>query len=148
VQRVLAAWHRALDQAVVRGYAGLRATGSSAWLHQQDWRQFHEYEDLLDQSMADHPMLTLCTFPIGASRASDVLDVSRAHQVAIALRDGVWDGLETRERTADRMRQLETAHAEMASMVRGCLDAVEAELRHDRSLREDRAIAGHCNTAG
>lgn len=129
MQRVLAAWHRALDQAAARGYAGLRATGSSAWLHRQDSRQFHEYEDVLERSIAGRHMLVLCTFPVGASGASDVLDVSRAHQVAIALRHGIWDGLETRERTADRVRQFETAHAEMASMLRGRLDAEEAERR-------------------
>jgi signal transduction histidine kinase len=126
VPRVVSIWHDTIDQAVRQGYAGIRVAGSSAWLHQEDWRHFQQYEDAVNRFIADRPMLALCTFPTGVSVATDVLDVSRAHQVALALRNGVWDGLETRDRIADRMRHLETAHAE-ALLAR--LDAEEAERR-------------------
>jgi signal transduction histidine kinase len=129
LQRVVAAWYHALDQASARGFAGIRVTGSGAWLYRRDWRDFREYEDLVSASMADRRMLALCTFPIGASAAADVLDVSDAHQVTLALRNGVWERLETPERIAERMRALETANAELASLSRTRMNVDEAERR-------------------
>jgi signal transduction histidine kinase len=128
-RRVAAAWQHALDQASARGYAGIRVTGSSAWLYRRDWRDFREYEDLINESMANRSMLALCTFPIGASGAADVLDVSDAHQLTIALRNGIWERLETPERIAGHMRALETANAELASLSRARMDVDEAERR-------------------
>src|SRR5207249_1553644 len=53
LQRVVAGWQRKLDQVMPRGYSGIRVTGSTAWLHRRDWRDFREYEDAMSQSIAN-----------------------------------------------------------------------------------------------
>jgi hypothetical protein len=51
----------------------------------------------------DNVKLVLCTYPLGASRAVDILDVARAHQCSLSRRDGAWEFLETPElRRANR----------------------------------------------
>jgi hypothetical protein len=42
-------------------------------------------------------MIVLCTYSLQASRTVDMLDVARAHQCSIALRNGIWEFLETPE---------------------------------------------------
>jgi DNA-binding CsgD family transcriptional regulator len=40
-------------------------------------------------------MIVLCTYSLQASRTVNMLDVARAHQCTIALRNGNWEFLET-----------------------------------------------------
>lgn len=81
-------------QAVFRGYAGMRAEGSSAWLAMKDLGQFSAFEQRLDQLVADERMILLCSFPLGESSAGDILSAARTHQFTLALRRGVWEILE------------------------------------------------------
>jgi hypothetical protein len=60
-QRVMHGWYTKLAQALTRGYVGMRANGNEAWLEHKDWKEFSEYEQALNASIANHPMLGLCT---------------------------------------------------------------------------------------
>jgi signal transduction histidine kinase len=97
LQRVMAGWKDKIEHALAHGYAGLRLTGDTSWLQQQDWRDFRDYEDELDVAFADQPMIAICTYSLSACTAADLLDVARIHQVAIARRHGKWDVVETTE---------------------------------------------------
>lgn len=138
-QWVLNGWHAKLAQALTRGYAGLRVNGNEAWVEQQDWKAFAAYEHTLNASIANHPMLVLCTYPLAASSAAAILDVARTHEFALAKRHGRWEVVETpalkhakadiqrlnaelEQRVMERTRQLTTAYAalqrEMAERTR------------------------------
>src|ERR1700726_347075 len=79
------------------GFEGLRISGNAFWIERNRWSEFREYEQELDESLEDRPMLVLCTYSLSASRAVDVLDVARAHQFTVARRRGQWEFLETPE---------------------------------------------------
>lgn len=49
----------------------------------------------MDALISDQAMIVLCTFPLVASGAEDILDAARTHQFAIALRHGNWEVVET-----------------------------------------------------
>ena len=66
--RVTAAWNSKLEGALARGYAGMRVSGNSAWLDKKDWRDFCEYEEQLNGSIAGQPMTVLCTYPLADER--------------------------------------------------------------------------------
>ena len=51
----------------------------------------------LDRSLSDQKMIVLCTYPLQASRAVDVLDAARAHQCTTVRQNGDWEFLETPE---------------------------------------------------
>jgi signal transduction histidine kinase len=95
LNRVLAGWHDALARALAKGYAGVRVTGDTAWLQKKDWKDFCEYEEALNGSVAGQHLAVLCTYPLAACGASEVLDVVRTHQFATARRRGSWDVIET-----------------------------------------------------
>ncbi len=93
--RVTAGWHEKLARASARGYAGVRVTGDTAWLHKTDWKDFCEYEEGLNQAVANQRMNVLCTYPLAACGAGEILDVVRTHQFALARRHGSWELIET-----------------------------------------------------
>jgi len=86
-----------LQFALDKGFEGLRISGNAFWIESNQWKEFCEYEHELDETLEGRPMLVLCTYSLGASRAVDVLDVASAHQFTVALRHGQWEFLETPE---------------------------------------------------
>lgn len=99
-QRITGGWHAKLDDALARGFEGMRVSGNAFWFETSLWKEFCEYEAELDRSLAGRRMIVLCTYPLAASRAVDVLDVARTHNFSIAKRDGRWEFLETPELAA------------------------------------------------
>jgi DNA-binding CsgD family transcriptional regulator len=96
-QRITGGWHAKLEDALARGFEGMRVSGNAFWFEAGLWTTFREYEAELDRSLAGRRMIVLCTYALAASRAVDVLDVARTHNFSIARRDGRWDFLETPE---------------------------------------------------
>jgi DNA-binding CsgD family transcriptional regulator len=97
MQRITGGWNQKLNGALARGYAGMRVSGNAFWIGTEHWRDFCDYEQELDRSLADQKMLVLCTYSLHASRTVDMLDVARAHQYSIVRRKGDWEFLETPE---------------------------------------------------
>ena len=106
--RIIQGWHRKHYGALATGHEGLRISGNALWQQTDLWKDFCDYERALDSSIVGHRMLILCTYSLGASRAHDILDVARAHQGAIARRNGEWDFLQvpSLDRTRNEIRVL------------------------------------------
>ena len=95
LKRVISGWNEKLTSASARGYAGVRVTGDTAWLEKKDWKDFCEYEESLNQAIAGQRLAVLCTYPLAACGAAEILDVVRTHQFAVTKRRGSWDVIET-----------------------------------------------------
>ena len=95
LNRVISGWNEKLARASARGYAGVRVTGDTAWLEKKDWKDFCEYEESLNQAVANQRLAVLCTYPLAACGAAEILDVVRTHQFAVTKRRGSWDVIET-----------------------------------------------------
>jgi PAS domain S-box-containing protein len=112
--RVIAAWQHKLEDALARGYAGMRVNGNEDWLSDELWPDFAAYERSLHEWVRGRPIVVVCSYPLREG-AIQILDVARAHQFALAKRLGEWEVLETPElRAAEeqaRYRELfETSH--------------------------------------
>jgi len=166
--RLTRAWDAKLEEALARGYSGLRVSGDTAWLEQHHWADFCAYEASLDSGIGERPITVLCTYPLEYARATEMLDVVRTHQFGIARRDGAWERVETpqlrqakeevrrlntdlEQRVAERTRQLEAANRELREL-HDSLSASEAQLRQVTeaiphqvwSVRPDGAVE-YCN---
>jgi C4-dicarboxylate-specific signal transduction histidine kinase len=95
LKRVMSGWHERLALALARGYSGVRVTGDTAWLEKKDWKDFCEYEETLNESIANQRLAVLCTYPLAACGAAEILDVARTHQFVIAKRRESWEIIET-----------------------------------------------------
>lgn len=101
-------WHEKLTQALAHNHAGLCASGHTRWLQQRDWQAFMEYENYLNEVIAGKPISLLCTYPLSACKAGDVLDVVRAHEAALAKQQKRWSVIES-HLTDDSLAALDAA---------------------------------------
>ena len=84
-------WNEKLQEALVRGHSGMCASGDAFWLQPSEWKTFIDYEADLNNVIADKPITLLCTYPLSVSKAGDLLDVARTHQVALSKRQNAWE---------------------------------------------------------
>ncbi len=97
LHRVADRFKEKLDEALARGYAGMRINGSPAWLQPNDARALREFEGEIDQLFSDLPIIASCTYPLVMMGGDQVFDTVRSHQFAIVRRRGVWEVIETPE---------------------------------------------------
>src|SRR6202140_678063 len=134
LNRAIRGWNEKLEHASARGYAGVRVTGDTAWFEKKDWKNFCEYEESLNQAVANQRLAVLCTYPLAACGAAEILDVVRTHQFAVTKRRGDWDVIETaghkqakaeikrlneelEQRLVERTTQLTTVNRELTKEV-------------------------------
>jgi PAS domain S-box-containing protein len=142
--------HEKLDDALARGYAGMRVAGSPACLQKTNTGDFREFERELGGSVANRRMIALCHFPLAESSAAEILDAARTHQFALARRQGKWEIVETpairvakaeitrlneqlERRVEERTRALETANAELRKEI-ARREQVEEDLRRQKEI--------------
>lgn len=158
LNRVIAGWNEKLARASSRGYAGVRVTGDTAWLEKQDWKNFCEYEESLNQAVANQRLAVLCTYPLAACGAAEILDVVRTHQFAVTKRRGTWDVIETaghkqakaeikrlneklEQRVVERTSQLTAVNRELTKEVLERQRAEAALLRSEAYLAEAQRVS-------
>jgi len=158
LNRVIRGWNEKLAGASARGYAGVRVTGDTAWLEKKDWKDFCEYEESLNQAVANQRLAVLCTYPLAACGAAEILDVVRTHQFAITQRRGNWDVIETaghkqakaeikrlnaelEQRVIERTSQLTTVNRELTKEVFQRQRAENALLRSEAYLAEAQRVS-------
>ena len=158
LKRVINGWNEKLTSASARGYAGVRVTGDTAWLEKKDWKDFCEYEDSLNQAIAGQRLAVLCTYPVAACGAAEILDVVRTHQFAVTRRRGSWDVIETaghkqakaeikrlneelEQRVLERTSQLTAVNRELTNEVLQRQRAEEALQRSEAYLAEAQRIS-------
>jgi len=158
LNRVIGGWNQKLADASAKGYAGVRVTGDTAWLEKKDWKDFCEYEESLNHACANQRLAVLCTYPLAACGAAEILDVVRAHQFAVINRRGCWDVIETaghkqakaeikrlneelEQRVVDRTSQLTAVNAELTKEVLQRQRAEEALRRSEAYLAEAQRVS-------
>jgi PAS domain S-box-containing protein len=158
LHRVIRGWNEKLERASARGYAGVRVTGDTAWLQKKDWKDFCEYEDSLNQAVANRRLAVLCTYPLAACGAHEILDVVRTHQYAVTKRRGDWEVIETaglkqakgeikrlndelEQRVLERTTQLTALNSELTNEVILRQRAEGALLRSEAYLAEAQRVS-------
>jgi PAS domain S-box-containing protein len=119
--RAMERWRHLCTEALERGYSGLRVNGNEAWLREEDWQSFAEYETKLNQIIRGKQILLLCTYPLRRTAAGELFDVARTHDFLIARKNGEWQVLQTAE--------LRQAHQKIAAG-----EQIEGELRKQKEI--------------
>ncbi len=90
LQRVLNAWIDKLDQALDKGYEGMRVTGNESWLEEKIGGDFTSYEEAVNNVIGNYRMLAICAYPLDMCGASEVIDVVGNHRLALIKQAGNW----------------------------------------------------------
>jgi DNA-binding CsgD family transcriptional regulator len=100
VERAIEGLQDRVNSAAARQCEGLRASGNAFWPDGAPAVRFDQYEAELGAALQGRSMLILCTYSLLKSRAVDVFDVARAHDLTIARRNGAWQFIEAAEHQA------------------------------------------------
>jgi PAS domain S-box-containing protein len=128
-RRVLKGWVDKLEDALAKGFDGLRLSGNTFWLEAKDWNAFAEYENEVNTMISRYPMMALCTYSLGKCRLEEVFDVLDTHQRALVRRAGKWTVVESTSRKEVFERNKELAEAveklgQSESLLRNILDTL------------------------
>jgi PAS domain S-box-containing protein len=93
--RVLNGWVSKLEQALARGYSGLRLSGNTFWLERNHWQAFTEYEAKVNNIIGKYRMLAACTYSLDRCDGTAVIDVVKNHQFALIKQERKWDIIES-----------------------------------------------------
>ena len=138
--RVANQFKEKVDEALGRGYVGMRVNGSPTWLQTSNAKALREFEEEVDKLYPNERIIAACTYPIGRSKADFLLEVARNHQFAIARRQGRWDILETPE-LIQAKAEIERLNTELERRVIERTKKLEETTERLRAEIEDRKEA-------
>ena len=98
MQRVLNAWVDKHNQALAKGYDGIRVTTNTAWLKKRDWKSFADHEAQVNSVIHKYQIIAVCTYSIDKCGATEILDVVTRHHPVLVLREGKWEILKKARR--------------------------------------------------
>ncbi len=91
LHRTLDMWKAKHDEALARGFAGLRVSGSPYWIdNKKDWDDFAAYEAEINKVIGGTKLLVLCTYSLQQCGVVEILDVVKNHEFALAMNQGKW----------------------------------------------------------
>ncbi len=133
-ETLLQGWIGTEEEALAKGYTGLRVNGNITFLKTPEARsEFEQYEAQVTQTISNRRILGLCSYNLATAKAHDILDVVRNHQFSIARRAGQWEVVEnaTVKLAKDQLHQvnakLELHVAHRTEELQGALSVVEAQ---------------------
>lgn len=115
-RRVLDGWIDKVARASARGYEGMRLAGDTLWLEKRIWKDFADYEEELDKTVAKHRIKAVCTYGLNRCQAFEVIDVVKNHGYTLIKRR-TWEVIENAQRRRAEEKALEKAMAELERMV-------------------------------
>ena len=91
LKRTLDMWMAKHDEALARGFAGLRVSGNPYWIdNKKDWDDFAAYEAEINKVIRGTRLLVLCTYSLQKCGVAEILDVVKNHEFAVAMNQGTW----------------------------------------------------------
>lgn len=108
IQVVLNGWIARLDQALAKGYEGLRVAGCM-FLEKEDWKKLVDYEEEIKKVIDRYPMMAICNYSIDKCGASEVIDVAVNHRFILIKKNAIWELIENirLKRAEDALRRSE-----------------------------------------
>ncbi len=96
--KVLQGWAKKENQAIKKGFEGLRVTGNTLWLEKKDWRKFTDYEAVGNNVIGKYRIIAICSYSLDKCGSSEIIDVVSNHQSALIRREGKWELIESADR--------------------------------------------------
>lgn len=91
LKRTLNMWMEKHDEALSRGFAGMRVSGNPYWIdNKKDWDDFADYEAEINNVIGGTKLLVLCTYSLKKCGVVEIMDVVKNHEFALAMNRGKW----------------------------------------------------------
>jgi signal transduction histidine kinase len=76
-------WSKAINDALGRGFEGLRVAGDAVCNETTDWVALLDYEASLKEKLAARPIIGLCTYCVEKLRTAQMREIERLHDAKI-----------------------------------------------------------------
>ncbi|MBI5055748.1 MAG: MEDS domain-containing protein [Nitrospirae bacterium] len=91
LKRTLNMWMEKHNEALSRGFAGMRVSGNPYWIdNKKDWDDFACYEAEINNVIGGTKLLVLCTYSLKKCGVVEIMDVVKNHEFALAMNQGEW----------------------------------------------------------
>lgn len=91
LKRTLDMWMEKHDEALSRGFAGMRVSGTPYWIdNKRDWDDFACYEAEINNVIGGTKLLVLCSYSLQKCGVAEIMDVVKNHEFALAMSQGTW----------------------------------------------------------
>ncbi len=91
LKRTLNMWMKKHDEALSKGFEGLRVSGNPYWIdNKKDWDDFACYEAEINNVIGGTKLLVLCTYSLRKCGVVEIMDVVKNHEFALAMNRGTW----------------------------------------------------------
>lgn len=90
MNRVINSWLSKLKEALNKGYKGMRVTGTADRIEKKSWSIVVDYEKRVSDSIRTNNFIALCSYPVDACGASELIEVVNKHQFTLIKREGKW----------------------------------------------------------
>ena len=115
-ERVVEDWNGKLDEALAKGFTGMRGNGIGAGLVDKYREDVLKFDRSLDKTLAGKRMIILCSYPLAEAHAAEVFDVVQTHESALARRRDIWEVIESTDLKRAR-REIERLNEELEQRV-------------------------------
>ena len=92
---VLNKWAKKEEDALRRGFGGIRITGNVTHLAQTNWEQFVKYEEIVNSVINNHKIIAICGYFVDGLMISQILDTGICHQSALIRQKEKWNIIES-----------------------------------------------------
>jgi len=111
--RVIQWWLEKEEEALNRGFEGMRLAGNTFWIEQDLWNAFTEYEETINDALEGHRIIAVCPYSLEKCSGSDVTDVIRNQGGTIIKKGETWSVVEDVVRRKEAETALRRAHDEL-----------------------------------
>ena len=115
--RVIQWWLDKEQEALNRGFEGLRLAGNTFWIEQNLWDAFTDYEETVNDALEGHRIIAVCPYSLEKCGGSDVTDVIRNHGGTIIKKGANWSVVEDVVHRKEAEMALQRAHDELEQKV-------------------------------
>lgn len=92
------------DEALLKGYYGLRISTDESWIERKCWKTLIEYEKELNNFIASYRIVFLCTYSYAKCEAVDIIDIIQTHQSVLIRKDQKWTVVESTKLKATKKK--------------------------------------------
>jgi hypothetical protein len=92
LDKVLLGWLDKEKKAIKNGFDGLRVAGNVFWLETDRWKDFIEYEAMVDRVIGRYRILAVCSYFFDNFK-KEVVNLANHHQFVLIKQAGRWTRL-------------------------------------------------------
>jgi len=144
VTEVLSSWDKKIDEALNKGFLGIRASGDITWLNNIIRPVFQNYESILNNKFNQLKLIAICTYQLSKCTDIELINVINNHKYLLVNNENNFNLISDLDRL-ERMDVLSKMSASIAHEIRNPITSVKGLLQLLQQKSENKEYADYFN---